>query len=356
MADPAEFAPAELDHLEDALEGLELVSSFDGAPHVRRRLDEYRNILTLSRAAMPMVEVPRGLLDDVLAQARASVEVPSITPAVAVPPPQPSFWSRVRRWGLLPGVALAGTAAIVMVMVERKPAGESVAVVASESAPARSQAMEPTSGVAETAKREARAEAKSEADVEGQAAAAAQAEAPNDVVTTKSVAPAAPPPAEPMSPTPSAAPGRSGGEALDQRSKADDAAAEYAPKEEEKSADKALPVVADIPRWDTIVRADRKRHEGNCSVARNEYALALDDMDARVRARAHAGLGLCDAAAGNQSAADAAYEIARDLDAEIATFIQNERARGAGTSKANAKPKAAKKSKAEPPRTDDAFE
>ena len=69
----------------------------------------------------------------------------------------------------------------------------------------------------------------------------------------------------------------------------------------------------------------------------------------RARAGAHAGLGLCDAAGGDRTSADAAYKAARDLDGEIAGFIQDERSRGAGTSRAKSKPKAASKAKAEPP-------
>lgn len=339
MAEHAEFSSAELDHLEDALEGLEFAPSREGAPHVRRRLDEYRNILALSRAAMPMVEVPRGLLDDVLAQARAAAEVPTLTPAAALPPPRPSFWSRVRRFGLLPGVALAGTAAVVMLMVERKP--ESLSVARSE--PAAAAAPESRAGAAlEPAPADAKKEARAPSPV------AAQTAAPDAATALPSAAPAAeaPPP-----------PARSGAEKLEEELEApaeigagnDEGNKKDMPAADELEQSERKVVDAEIPRWDIIKRGDGHRHRGDCGAARNEYSLALDDVDARVRARAHAGLGLCDAARGDRSSADAAYKAARALDGEIATFIENERPRGAGTSGGNAKPKAASKAKAEPP-------
>lgn len=341
MAEHAEFSSAELDHLEDALEGLEFAPSREGAPHVRRRLDEYRNILALSRAAMPMVEVPRGLLDDVLAQARAAAEVPMLTPAAALPPPRPNFWSRMRRFGLLPGVALAGTAAIVMLMVERKP--ESLSAARSEPAAAAAPESRAAAGL-ESAPADAKTDAKNEA--RAPSPVAAQTAAQDAVTALPSAAPAAEPPPPPA---------RSGAETVEEQLEApaeigagnDEGDKKEKPAADEQSERKV--VDAETPRWDIIARGDRARHRGDCGAARNEYSLALDDVDARVRARAHAGLGLCDAAKGDRSSADAAYKAARELDGEIAGFIEGERPRGAANSAAKAKPKAASKTKAEPP-------
>lgn len=356
MADPAEFSPDELDHLEDALEGLEFApASRDSAPHVRRRLDDYRNILALSRAAMPMVEVPKGLLDGVLAQARASAEVPSITPTVAAAAERPGFWARLRRFGLLPGVALAGTAAVVLLMVERKPELEAAGVATPAAAEAKADQAPARAG-----NRKAEVEAEAAATPVAAPAVRAQLAAPTQGAASSEPAgampggmPATPPASAP--PVPEPAP-------------SDDANAdeEFAEKKKEVAkptdagdvtADNKV-ADADTPRWDIIARGDRARHRGDCGVARNEYALALDDVDARVRARAHAGLGLCEAARGDRSSADAAYKAARELDGEIVAFIDDERPRaGAGTSQAKAKPKAATKAKADPvPQQVDAFE
>jgi len=342
MADHAEFSASELDHLEDALEGLELAPPGDGAPQIRRRLEEYRNILALSRAAMPRVEVPRGLLNSVLAEARASVESPAITPSVAVPERE-SFWAKVRRFGLLPGVALAGTAAAVLFMVERKDETAQVAAVSHDAKVATAA--------------EVRKEA---AFIDSESAPAAPGASAPSAGRSKDVAAAAEPSATPSAPgatTIAPAPPPASPEAERKR---EDAAAEIADSPNDDDAgdvqtragakgDKKLPD-AETPRWDIIARGDRARHRSDCKVARNEYALALDDVDARVRARAHAGLGLCDAADGDRKSADAAYTAARELDGEIVAFIDEERPRAAGTSPAKAKPKAAsKKSKVDVP-------
>ncbi len=341
MADPSEFSAADLDHLEDALEELEFVPlARDAAPHLRRRLDDYRNILTLSRAAMPNVEIPRGLLDGVLAQARASCEQTAITPASGiVAPERPGFWAKLRRFGLLPGVALAGTAAIVLLMVERKPE-----VAASGTADAKvAVASEP-----EAPKREQAAASES-----APTAPSASPESPAPAITASPATVAAQPSPPPSPSVDTLAPGgpRKAGASKDDldlpdvaTETNDEEASELgAVRQEEKKA-----VDAETPRWDIIARADRARHRGDCDAARNEYALALDDIDARVRARAHAGLGLCDAVNGDRSSADAAYKAARELDGEIVAFIDDERPRaGSGGSGAKAKPKAATK-KSEP--------
>lgn len=341
MADPrpsglAEFSAAELDHLEDALESLELAPPRETEPHLRRRLDDYRNILALSRAAMPMIDVPGGLLDGVLAEARASTEVPAMTPSAASTE-QPGFWARLRRFGLLPGVALAGTAAIVMLMVDRGPDAKITATADSKAA----------AGVELPRENNARADVASSpltAAPPAGTASTVTADAPNAVA----VPAIAPEPTPGATPTPALQKrGKADGKDVDLEGRLTENADEAAEGEDQAIGTKQEEKVADsdTPRWDIIARGDRARHRGDCGVARNEYALALDDVDARVRARAHAGLGLCDAAGGDRSSADAAYKVARDLDGEIVAFIDDERPRGGGAAPAKAKPKAATKAK-----------
>jgi hypothetical protein len=95
-------------------------------------------------------------------------------------------------------------------------------------------------------------------------------------------------------------------------------------------------------RWDIVSRGDRARLAGDCVAARDEYALALEDDEASVRARAFAGLGLCDAAAGDEASADANYERARGLDDTIGKYLDSQSERSAAK-----KSKPAKKSKAQ---------
>jgi hypothetical protein len=332
MVEPAELRPEELDRLEDALELLEVADADDPSPAVRHRLGDFRKILQLSRSVLPMVDVPHGILDRVIAEARQAAEVPSVAPVLDPPPAtQPlGFWAKMRRFALLPGVALAGAAALVLLMVERSP--------------------EHSVSSGELRDEIARVDAKSAAADEDRARfdampAREQAEAPPPptagalapgVRSEAAAVPAAPAPTTATTPVPEPA-------AVQEKSKS-----ELADMPEKKSAEEE-DSPADIgdggtPRWDIIARGDRARHKGNCGAARTEYKLALGDADARVRARAHAGIGLCSAVEGQPSAADSAYKAARELDPEISGFIDSERPRGAGTGSSNAA-RASKKAK-----------
>ncbi|HWB73399.1 MAG TPA: hypothetical protein VG755_00560 [Nannocystaceae bacterium] len=349
MADPAEFSPVELDRMEDALETLELADVHDEPSiAVRRRLTDYRQILALSRAAMPMVEVPRGLLDNVLAEARAAAEVPVVTPDPIVPAP-PSLWTRMRRALLLPGVALATTAALVLLIVERddKSADAPVSGAAQEIAK-NDQARGGAKVVSETRAAEDRAKSEEPPPPPESAAGIAAPGSPSTPPTT--AVPQAAPAIAPKEEAPVA-------ETKGDLGRADEQAEGDLAKQKPADAIEAERVVDGdaTPRWDIIVRGDRARQKNDCGTAKSEYTLALDDMDTRVKARAYAGLGLCEAANGRRSAADAAYKQARDLDPEIATWIDENRPRGGSSGSSNAA-RAAKKPKAAPPQTDNAME
>lgn len=344
MADPAEFAPAELDRIEDALEFLEHDLAGDESSYaVRQRLGDYRRIAVLSRTALPMIDPPRRVLDDVLAAAREACEVPSLAPHVAEParPVQEGFWSRMRRFAVLPGVALAGTAALVLVMVQQRDAPT---IQSAAPAPVADDARPTTRERSELAESDAMPAARTVAPSPGAAPPpAAATPAPVDAPVVGLLRNAEEERSRPAEPAP------------DPDGKLEQAAGE------KSSDDKAKPAIGSggapakntevvTPRWDIIVRGDRARHKGDCDEAASEYRLALDDPDAFVRARAHAGLGLCDAAEGDASSAEAAYKVAHALDPEIAGFIEGERPRGAGASTGvraarskKAKPKAAAK-------------
>ena len=81
----AEWSPAELDLLEDALEDLEQEGALerwledDTSPALRERLEGYRSLLVASRDAMPLEDVPQGVLDEVFAEARRAAAAPPLT-------------------------------------------------------------------------------------------------------------------------------------------------------------------------------------------------------------------------------------------------------------------------------------
>src|SRR5436190_2497016 len=121
MADPdhtsseaeraAEWSPAELDRLEDALErwtadDVESVPEDSSlSPRMRERLESYRDLLAMTRAELPMEDVPDGLLAGVLAEAARS-GAPGPREVKVAEVARVGFWERLRRSMLLPGVAL----------------------------------------------------------------------------------------------------------------------------------------------------------------------------------------------------------------------------------------------------------
>lgn len=360
MSETAEtdLHPAELDLLEDALEELELEGALERwaqdelAPRVHERLLDYRNVLAAARQALPLEDVPAGVLDEVLAQARQA----AASPAGAVIATQEPWWARLRRSFMVPALALTGTAALMLwVLVpkdrartEEPPAGSAgsagsgPASKAEQAAPARADVLArepmPAATPVETvtpageaagvdasaaapnddARRDMQLEAeldndKDEASAEGgRRGLTSQGDAPGGVM------------------------GASG-------------AAKSTPTTQTKAGGSIGPATG---RWDIVERGDRARQAGDCVAARDEYALALEDDEPAVRARAFAGLGLCDAAAGDEASADANYERARGLDDGVGSFIESQSQRSRGASEKKRKP--AKKSKVAADAFDDA--
>ena len=290
MAEPR-LGPDELDRLEDALEGLEFLDELDAlnepSSAVTRRLADFRLILQASRDALPLEEVPMGLLDGVFAEARmssADIEAPSPRPT------RPSFWSRLRGAWLIPGLAVAGSAGLVLLLLQPTLSGNEPA--ADAGSVAMNDAPAPT--------------AAPEGDVAGAASRAAADEAP------------APPP-------PAAA-------ALEQEAdfaataKSEAASATAAPTPEPEPDPEPEPVEgADSQErstdgWNAIEEGDKSRKGGDCFSARNHYAKALDDGNDSVRARAYVGLGLCKREEGNEAAANEYFDQARELDQDALDF------------------------------------
>lgn len=351
MAEPS-LGPEELDRLEDALEELELDGALarwsedELAPQVRARLIDYRSVLAATREALPLEDVPAGVLDGVLAQAQQAA---AVAPAAVASVHEP-WWSRLRRSFMVPALALAGTAALVLYVFD--PADQALLGQAPASAPAPSE--------------ESASAARSEAPARHHAApAATPTAAPVDASmedadddADKKVLRSDEPVAE--------------GEAVE--AKPDPAAKNEAPAKPTEltagaDAGRGMSSLGDVPggvqggaggaspgpaqtkaggsagpasgRWDIVSRGDRARQAGDCVAARDEYALALEDDEASVRARAFAGLGLCDAAAGDEASADANYERARGLDDTIEKYIDSQSERSA-TKKSRKPPKKSK--------------
>jgi tetratricopeptide (TPR) repeat protein len=346
MAEAPQFTPEELDRLEDSLEGLEraeLGLLEEETEPVRARLADYRAILLLARDAFPMEDVPSGVLDSVLQVARdpqpgESVGVAPVPAARA----GGSWWDRVRRTFLLPALAVAGSAALILIIV-RPSVDEPSPVdrVAHNEAPAtaKGEAAQPTTPIAEPEQAEQDADER-----------AAEDGVLHEIAVSR------------MEPDPGAAPADDPGPPA-QAGRATDTnvAGKLGAATETKGTAKPDPLAKSqddgkpTPRWDLIARGDRARTQGDCTTAISDYEAALSDTDDRVKARANAGLGLCESTRGRASAAREYFERARDLDPEVGDFIDEGAPRTEAPAKARSSSKPARKSKTvlEP---DDAFD
>lgn len=328
------FAPEELDRIEDALEELEDAEGIEDASEVvRQRLAEYRDILVASREALPMQDPPASVLSAVMAEARRAADEPELVEPTE-PAARPSLWTRLRRTLLLPGLAVAGTTALVLIIArpqnQAEPQVEQTALAPS-AAKGEAEADvvvsrdKPVTMAAEAEK--AAEEAEEAPPPPAQAVPAGPAERPEEQRVS------AEPNDEPEPEPASNAIGRGGiigGAAPSSGAGKGDALDDF-----------------EGPRWDIIALGDRARTGGDCGTARKHYRAALEDADARVKARAHAGLGICDAWEGKDVSASEHYQEARKLDPGVSDFIEASRPRsGSSSSKASRASRRSKKSKA----------
>jgi len=364
----AEFSPEQLDHLEDALERWTSDGLNDGfeslpvpedsslAPNIRARLADYRALLALTRDELPMEDVPDSLLAGVLAEAHTSA-LPQTRPVTRreLAPAGPSLWDRLRRSMLLPGFALAGSAALLLWVVQ--PAGEptldDAVAERGQGAPARlSQGTSPAPAAAEAPEQ---APALREQD-------GASVVADKEAEEEKAAAPGGS--ASGATPAPAAAPPADAADGAAERADALGGAPKDLPKAErtKKSSKKALdprvetyPGLDDEPTAegvdkealrDTLDKADAARRKGGCSEAMSLYleAMAMSGANSE-RARARAGYGLCLSAQGDDDRADKYFDRARELSPAIDGWIKRERGDGPAR-KAPAKPSAKAKMEA----------
>lgn len=379
MSDPA-LSPAQLDLLEDALEDLEhgglpsalLDPQDDDARAVVDTLEVYRSILAMSRQALPTEDVPAGLLDDVLAEARRAAAAPAKVER-AVP-----WYRRLGGWG--PALAFAGTAALLVVLVRpmtmESRESEAPAIARQESeerkaerAPASAADETPTEAPAAVPAADADAEPADQAELDGLKLADAQGKAEardawgdlgGESAEGRGVGAETPRREKTATKLPGG--GVVGGTAKSSSSSSADKKAKgdvYEPKPAPKAnatpkspppqttgplpssggapAKPAEPVTKpsddaeekkEAPDgWADIATGDAKRRAGACSSAKTAYQRAVEDDSAEVRARALAGLGLCELDAGNTSAAESLFAKAKKTDPKVEKLIAAERAR-----------------------------
>lgn len=376
----SEFTPRQLDAIEDALEDLERngvpseLREGDEAQQVAAaRLQEYRDVLWMARDALQPQEVPEGLLDAVLAEAREVESVPAPEPARETE--ERPWWQRLRLSVLVPALAVAGGAALVLIIVQpmagEAPQTESVAAVedAHEAVPPPAEAAAGEDRLADASLR-AQAEPAGEAE-RGQGLLE---EAVEEEIPYRQQAPgAAPPPerdeaedawdgedkrikskkqgparrarsnsaskseskrssstksgagagaADPLDPAPPSK-SRPTTDPDPEPEPNAPAPAQEPTDDAPKGAEQEKKDVADP--WLLIDEGDKLRRTGQCTMAKKKYTQAKLSANKNVRARALAGLGLCEQRAGDLSGAQRLYDQAQALDASITGFIEQER-------------------------------
>jgi hypothetical protein len=360
----SELRPLELDALEDLLEGLE----DDGIPAsvgvddpqaqrlITQRLTEYRTILRVCREALPLEDVPAGVLDGVLEEARCSS-------TAAAPSRQPSLWQRLRRSFVIPGLALAAAAALVIVMVRPGTMDEAAStddLVANEAPAAAARDgsvvdLEPADGRLADANLHAQRQLELESEARGGGVLDSRAEPPAEEEADESVDgdrvardPARPneqglggvdlekreaKPAErrPKSTAQTPSPTKSKAPSSGKDAPPPPMAKPAVPGGAGAKSD-APPTGANVDvLWKAIDVGDAQRRGGKCSAARTSYEKVLQagasTIDKTAMARALAGIGLCEVEAGKQAAADAHFASARTADPNVGKFIEAELAR-----------------------------
>lgn len=309
----SDFTPDELDRLEDALSALG-DSAASGElealpPKLRQRLGEYDAILALAREALPPEDVEPDLLAGILAEARQAA------PAAARPIERgPGLWERLRRSFALPGLALAGTAALLLWVA--RPDGEAPRV--EETAPTIEAAPSPAAPEARRAEAADAAppvpEDMADDDAAGQGAPAKDA-APSQPAAAAEAAPLVDVPTASGKTKTSYGPSR----AAKKSELADPLPGLDVPEEKRVDADKESV-------RDQLERGEAARNKGRCGEAEAEYAaVARSNGPARERARALAGLGLCREVEGDLARAERYFSEARALDPSVSTWLRGER-------------------------------
>ena len=358
MADRDPLAPAELDRLEDLLDELEDGTlPEDVTETVRKRLASYRNVSAVVHREVPLEAPPERIFEHVLAQARASTQSGASDAqrsggterekVVGVTP-----WYRM--W--VPGIALAGAAVLILWWV--RPEVDTVGKPRRIAEPGAHSAGQREPGQAETpkavvprAQKGTAAAEESALDYGEDGRPAADRDAPEAAArkaATRGLE-TSPPPAEESRPRrpsgsvarerakkspsrPGSAPGGSRGSGA-----AADATLDEAPGALPPASAEGRPGPASQPSHEksetgsagvtvtmaAVQNAHAQRRGGRCGLARLVYQKAVGSNDPEISAHGHAGLGLCEEAAGGDGSPH--WVRARQADPRIRLFIQTER-------------------------------
>lgn len=303
----AEFDPRQLDQLEDALESLEDIDDLESlelSPALTERLAEYQDVLALCREAFPLEEPRAEVLADVIAEAHA------LSRRVAPREPDGSRWRRFwTRWRgvLVPGVALAGTATAVLLLLEPgQPLDHGAELLSNQQLDRAGDSNERINDRIEeldtTPSEPANMTRKQALD---------QPAAANDEG------------AEPNSATPSEpaeVPGSASSSTVKKKTRIQKGAAPVEPPKP------AVEPLSKDDTWTKLERANADRRKGDCDRARARYQSIIEaSSDGLAIARAKAGIGLCLEQERRSAEAEKWFDQARSASVGIDAWIDKQR-------------------------------
>jgi tetratricopeptide (TPR) repeat protein len=293
----ADFDPHQLDQLEDALDSLDQLDSLELSPALTERLAEYQSVLAVCRDAFPSAEPRPELLANVLAEAHA------VSRRARLREPEQARWQRFwQRWRgtLVPGVALAGTAVAVLLLLEPERELSSEALLSDESSRARA---------------DDDAQQRTSAADQSPSEAASEPSVPDPIRVPDPNASNPDPPATQPEPKPASG----AGTLTKPKSRKATPAIEAVP------AAKPTPLSKD-EAWTALERANADRRKGECDRARTRYEeIIAASHDSLAVARAKAGIGLCFEQDRRNADAQQWFDQARSGNAGIDAWIDSQR-------------------------------
>lgn len=328
----AEFDPRQLDILEDALENIDKLddlASLELSPALSERLAEYQDVLALCRETFPL-EMPRDdLLAEVIAEAHEVSRRPKLLDGLEG---EGSSWRRFwERWRgtVLPGVALAGTAAAVLFMLEPDMMQEDKQDLLTDTSKER-RAERPEDSKRSQPASEPTFESKGAKDAERpDKTPNAGGGTPNAGDNTQDGAPlgeAQPDPDPAVDSQPDPPPRKSSATAHKPGKSPTPAVVPSQELAQELAPELAPEPMSKDDTWTSLDRGNAARRTGNCDRARSIYdEVIAAGSDSLAVARAKAGIGLCLEQDRRTSEATSWFDDARSANPGIDAWINTQR-------------------------------
>jgi hypothetical protein len=321
---------------------------------VREALSDAQVVLQLAQQAWPTVEPSDAVIAAILAEAESAARIPAMPDAAPDRPRVHWVW----RW-LMPSVALAGSAALVLLLVQpdedrvagRSSAEEIAAAEAKLVAPDGAAKGDAAAATTDDAAR--RAATLEESEPSPEPAAATPPAYPGDAAGALGGLEDAKDEGatRPATATGGAPSGKASGEASGEASGKGGGSAGAAmpkPMPSKKESNKAAASddafaeseATKDGTWSRLEDAHRKRRKGDCTGATRDYeAVLASKPDPVARAQALAGLGLCLESEGDFSGASDRFDQARDSYVGADTWLDGERATAPSPSEAKKRAK-----------------